>query len=136
MRLGFVICWIVHIGGLLTWGYCDVRQILHPQKYPRLGPKGRLYRDRMAYRFDNNILLINRIATRLNEKKIIYISKLQICIWRRGRDSNPRSEQTDNGFQDRRIRPLCHLSVYGIVRWTLGRRKADREVPSTIVTIV
>ncbi len=30
--------------------------------------------------------------------------------WRRGRDSNPRSEQTDNGFQDRRIRPLCHLS--------------------------
>ena len=34
----------------------------------------------------------------------------RIAIWRRGRDSNPRSAQTDNGFQDRRIRPLCHLS--------------------------
>jgi hypothetical protein len=29
---------------------------------------------------------------------------------RRERDSNPRSAQTDNGFQDRRNRPLCHLS--------------------------
>jgi hypothetical protein len=31
---------------------------------------------------------------------------------RRGRDSNPRSRSTrDSGFQDRRIRPLCHPSV-------------------------
>lgn len=30
--------------------------------------------------------------------------------WRRKRDSNPRSARTDNGFQDRRIRPLCHSS--------------------------
>ena len=29
---------------------------------------------------------------------------------RRKRDSNPRSARTDNGFQDRRIRPLCHSS--------------------------
>ncbi len=29
---------------------------------------------------------------------------------RRGGDSNPRSACTDNGFQDRRIQPLCHLS--------------------------
>ena len=30
---------------------------------------------------------------------------------RRGRDLNPRSAvKTDNGFRDRRIRPLCHLS--------------------------
>ena len=31
--------------------------------------------------------------------------------WRRGRDSNPRYACTHNGFQDRRIRPLCHPSA-------------------------
>ena len=31
--------------------------------------------------------------------------------WRRDRDSNPGSACTDNGFRDRRIRPLCHLSM-------------------------
>ncbi len=32
-------------------------------------------------------------------------------LQRRGRDLNPRSAvKTDNGFRDRRIRPLCHLS--------------------------
>ena len=35
--------------------------------------------------------------------------------WRRDRDSNPGSAQTDNGFRDRRIRPLCHLSAVGII---------------------
>lgn len=30
-----------------------------------------------------------------------------------GRDSNPRRACTLNGFQDRRIRPLCHLSLSG-----------------------
>jgi hypothetical protein len=31
--------------------------------------------------------------------------------WRRGRDSNPRYPCGYNGFQDRRIQPLCHLST-------------------------
>ena len=31
--------------------------------------------------------------------------------WRRRRDSNPRNGYPFNGFRDRRIRPLCHLSV-------------------------
>ncbi len=31
--------------------------------------------------------------------------------WRRGRDSNPRDACAPNGFQDRRNRPLCHLSI-------------------------
>ncbi len=35
--------------------------------------------------------------------------------WRRDRDSNPGSAHTDNGFRDRRIRPLCHLSASGVV---------------------
>ena len=29
---------------------------------------------------------------------------------RRKRDSNPRFRYRNNGFQDRRIRPLCHFS--------------------------
>jgi hypothetical protein len=32
-------------------------------------------------------------------------------FWRRGRDSNPRRALTRSGFQDRRDRPLCHLST-------------------------
>lgn len=32
---------------------------------------------------------------------------------RRERDSNPRTAHTVNGFQDRRVRPLCHLSKRG-----------------------
>ena len=39
--------------------------------------------------------------------------KPTICAvrkWRRGRDSNPRDPRGPNGFQDRRNRPLCHLS--------------------------
>lgn len=31
--------------------------------------------------------------------------------WRRGRDSNPRYDCSHNGFRDRPIRPLWHLSV-------------------------
>ena len=32
--------------------------------------------------------------------------------WRREGDSNPRDARAPNGFQDRRIQPLCHLSVW------------------------
>ncbi len=31
-------------------------------------------------------------------------------LWRRGRDSNSRTPERVNGFRDRRIQPLCHLS--------------------------
>ena len=35
-----------------------------------------------------------------------------IMYWRRGRDSNPGYRLTrHNGFRDRRIQPLCHLSA-------------------------
>ena len=43
--------------------------------------------------------------------------------WRRGRDSNPRRALTRSGFQDRRDRPLCHLSV---------RRLACRAIAQSI----
>jgi hypothetical protein len=33
-------------------------------------------------------------------------------IWRRKRDSNPRTSYPVNGFQDRRLQPLGHSSVF------------------------
>ena len=33
------------------------------------------------------------------------------AAWRKGRDLNPRMPHGINGFQDRRIKPLCHPSV-------------------------
>jgi hypothetical protein len=33
--------------------------------------------------------------------------------WRRGRDSNPWKPFDFNGFQDRRLQPLGHLSMAG-----------------------
>ena len=38
---------------------------------------------------------------------------MDFFIWRRGRDSNPGNPQRLNGFQDRPIRPLWHLSCFG-----------------------
>ncbi len=37
--------------------------------------------------------------------------------WRRERDSNPRDPCGPNGFQDRRVRPLCHLSMVNLRRY-------------------
>ena len=46
----------------------------------------------------------------LNFAGILYRTLFRyINGWRRERDSNPRTFWV-NGFQDRRIRPLCHLS--------------------------
>ncbi len=52
--------------------------------------------------------------------------------WRRDRDSNPGSAQTDNGFRDRRIRPLCHLSA-ARPRWRPNRgvRRLQAEILET-----
>ena len=40
-------------------------------------------------------------------------TQARYSLWRRERDSNPRDAHAPNGFQDRRIQPLCHLSVVG-----------------------
>ena len=42
-------------------------------------------------------------------------------VWRRRRDSNPRTPEGVNGFRDRRIQPLCHPSVW-VTRRPEGRR--------------
>ena len=48
--------------------------------------------------------------------------------WRRGRDSNPRWRLSQSGFQDRRDRPLCHLSAKMVDGSGLvDRRSADRQ---------
>ena len=37
---------------------------------------------------------------------------VHLLQWRRRRDSNPRDPFESNGFQDRRIQPLCHSSAF------------------------
>ena len=39
--------------------------------------------------------------------------------WRRGRDSNPWKPFDFNGFQDRRLKPLGHLSALGFPYWSI-----------------
>ena len=51
--------------------------------------------------------------------------------WRRERDSNPRDRCRPNGFQDRRIRPLCHLSARG--QLFLFHIQIAREVPTSFL---
>src|ERR1035437_6631579 len=51
-----------------------------------------------------------RLRLRYGET-VFAVTKAASEDWRRGRDSNPRDACAPNGFQDRRIRPLCHLSV-------------------------
>ena len=59
-------------------------------------------------------------ATRTNP--IIRPEYSFIIRWRRGRDSNPRWRLSQNGFQDRRDRPLCHPST----RFPVGRAGGTR----------
>ena len=47
----------------------------------------------------------------LSERKISVTSTYFSVYWRRRRDSNPRDPFGSNGFQDRRIQPLCHSST-------------------------
>ena len=46
--------------------------------------------------------------------------------WRRGRDSNSGWDRSHDGFQDRCIKPLCHLSISTDFIWaiSLNRNKA------------
>ena len=62
-----------------------------------------------------------RASLSLRESAIFALRK-----WRRGRDSNPREPCDPSGFQDRRNRPLCHLSVSGILHSRQLFRAADR----------
>src|SRR5256885_15283446 len=39
-------------------------------------------------------------------------NEIQVTLWRRRRDSNPRDPFESNGFQDRRFQPLTHSSVF------------------------
>ena len=40
-------------------------------------------------------------------------------FWRRERDSNPWTANAVNGFRDRPVRPLRHLSVFGVQKYNL-----------------
>jgi hypothetical protein len=53
------------------------------------------------------------LFARICRKSSTSLQKLLIIntVWRRERDSNPRCPFRHNGFQDRRIKPLCHPSA-------------------------
>ena len=57
-------------------------------------------------------------------------------VWRKGRDLNPRWSHPHNGFQDRRIKPLCHPSALAAprMRQTTGTpyRSARVEVKAIV----
>src|SRR5512143_3434251 len=62
-------------------------------------------------------------------------------IWRRKRDSNPRGPSDPNGFQDRRLRPLGHSSIFNLTDFGMSRmieseprikRRTHTKFPSRI----
>jgi hypothetical protein len=48
-----------------------------------------------------------------------------VDVWRRGRDSNPWKPSDFSGFQDRRLKPLGHLSARSILRDFAVRDEED-----------
>ena len=59
----------------------------------------------------------------LKERRLIFSTEASFRLffsispylnWRRRKDSNPREAYASNGFQDRRIQPLCHASAQTI----------------------
>ena len=56
------------------------------------------------------------------QRKSEQLGPLHHLTWRRERDSNPRNTCVLNGFQDRRIQPLCHLSG------ALGNDSIERDM--------
>jgi hypothetical protein len=54
--------------------------------------------------------------------------------WRRGRDSNPWKPSGFNGFQDRRLKPLGHLS--DDVQFIRKSRSADLRVLNSTISVL
>jgi hypothetical protein len=54
-----------------------------------------------------------RLSNRESHTKESHLNgeEVNFDIWRRKRDSNPRTSRPVNGFQDRRFQPLTHSSV-------------------------
>ena len=73
---------------------------------------------------------LNRLSARLTRGTSATISESKISpekqgtAWRRGRDSNPRYGYPYNGFRDRPVRPLRHLSE-GSCSLPAGRRQPE-----------
>ena len=75
-----------------------------------------------------SLLEAGRVKTRVASLKSPFQPALR--DWRRGRDSNPRRALTRSGFQDRRDRPLCHLSA--IWQTGLPSRSSQHSHPHSI----
>ncbi len=85
---------------------------IHILKSPSLRLWG-IRQGQIATRNDFNIISTALGPTPMSSKRTKPNSRFIACfgkgMWRGDRDSNPGNACTSNGFQDRRIRPLCHL---------------------------
>ena len=54
---------------------------------------------------------------RFSNKKSARFQGTSYNNWRRGRDSNSGWDRSHDGFQDRCIKPLCHLSITYFQSW-------------------
>ncbi len=66
---------------------------------------------RMSFRSPFSQLRLSNRATHTNNGQLGANESVS-DIWRRKRDSNPRTSYPVNGFQDRRLQPLGHSSVF------------------------
>ncbi len=84
------------------------------QKYSKGASQKRLAKEAQDLRERNKKQIVNvgnfsgNPKTTASRRSCQLAAKLLI-LWRGDRDSNPGNALTFNGFQDRRIRPLCHL---------------------------
>ena len=99
------ICWIRQTSSSLEILLCDIGYTL--TYFPRMcrktcrHPKAQINQVNVDNASKINAIVIKNPSARLG---IIH-------FWRRGRDSNPRYRFRHDGFQDRYLQPLGHLSV-------------------------
>ena len=75
-------------------------------KYASMREMGYLRNDKI-YSGNTRLKKVPESGAKTTPTRILWVF---IYSWRMGRDSNPRWSCPHNGFQDRRIRPLCHPS--------------------------
>ena len=84
------------------------------RKFLRLVLEGATWKGgqlRMSFREPFLQLRLSNRATQTNNGQLQVVEG-NSHIWRRKRDSNPRTSHPVNGFQDRRLQPLGHSSVF------------------------
>ena len=120
-------------------------QSLHPQfLFPcvdsvRPAEEQRLS-DQEARLFGNDQTWRGRVAeplsgARIKDTERCGLERWQQDKWRRGWDSNPRYARAHNGFRDRPVRPLRHLSTYVLIDFFAPRLGSNFQKGHKLVTL-